>query len=364
MKKTFILIKIKVNRMEKRRGFRMRKKKTVTLQDLSRHSGLSVHTVSKALRGLPGMSEETRNKVHKVAQEIGYRTKDQERVHAVERIPLHPHKPFRFKMVISDKYETFDLVPLILSGLQEKLSEYGHSIETVSIPYHLEQDTLRNWSKTQQLEYCDGVFVTPMIGQVQEAHLLQYSIPRILINFPGPAAKVDSVVWDVGTAIHQSVGHLLSKGHRRIMYIGNVDIHRGFILRWQSFLSAMKEGGISVNPDEHMTGGLRPAQLVEMLQQLQPSAILNANNHELVGIYHACSQLGKRIPDDVSLISLAHAENAFVPELSRPTLMIRESGIRAAERMLWRMANPHLPFEHILLQGGFYEGATVRAART
>jgi LacI family transcriptional regulator len=41
--------------------------------------------------------------------------------------------------------------------------------------------------------------------------------------------------------------------------------------------------------------------------------------------------------------------------------MIRESGIRAAERMLWRMANPHLPYEHTLLQGGFYEGSTVKA---
>ncbi|TNJ67813.1 LacI family transcriptional regulator [Paenibacillus hemerocallicola] len=343
----------------------MRKKKTVTLQDLSRQSGFSVHTVSKALRGLPGMSEETRNQVHKVAQEIGYRTKDQERVHAVERIPLHPHKPSRFKMVISDKYETFDLVPLILSGLQEKLSEYGHSIETVTIPYRLEHGTLQNWSKTHQLEYCDGVFVTPMIGRVQEAHLLQYSIPRILINFPGPAAKVDSVVWDVGTAIHQSVSYLLSKGHRRIMYIGNIDIHRGFILRWQSFLNAMKEGGLSVNPDDHMIGGLGgqqiwSAQLTEKLRQFQPSAILSAINHELVWIYHACSLLGKRIPDDISLISLAHAENAFVPELSRPALMIRESGIRAAERMLWRMANPHLPYEHTLLQGGFYEGSTVR----
>ncbi|WP_282942272.1 LacI family DNA-binding transcriptional regulator [Paenibacillus sp. RC67] len=345
----------------------MRKKKSVTLQDLSRQSGLSVHTVSKALRGLPGMSEESRNHVLKIAREIGYWTKDQERVHAVERIPLHPHKPSRFKMVISDKFETFDMILLILSGLQEKLSEYGHSIEMVTIPYHLDStDTLPNWSKMHQLEYCDGVFITPMIGSKQEEHLLQYSIPRILINFPGPAAKVDSIVWDVGTAIHQSVRQLLSKGHTRIMYIGNIGTHRGFILRWQSFVAATNVAGINVNQDDHMTGELSSqengmALLMQKLQQYQPTAILSAVSHDLIWIYNACSQLGMRIPQDVSMINLAHAKNDFVPELSRPILMIKESGIRAAERMLWRLANPHLPYEHILLQGNFYEGSTVKA---
>ncbi|CAG7616787.1 LacI family DNA-binding transcriptional regulator [Paenibacillus allorhizosphaerae] len=347
----------------------MRKKKSVTLQELSRQSGLSVHTVSKALRGLPGMSEETRNHVHKVAQEIGYRTKDQERVHAVERIPLHPRKPFRFKMVISDKAQTSDMILLILSGVQEKLAEYGHSIETVTIPYHLESDTLQNWSKLHQLEYCDGVFITPMVGKKQEEHLLRHPIPRILINFPGPAATVDSVVWDVGTAIHQSVRHLLAKGHTQIMYVGNISIHRGFILRWQSFVTAMTAAGIHVDPKHHMTEGLGGqenwmAQLNGKLLQFQPSAILVALSQDLVWVYNACSQIGKQIPQDMSLISLENAENAFVPELSRPLLLIKEAGNRAAARMLWRMANPHLPYEHILLQGHFYDGSTVQARKS
>ncbi|CAG7598901.1 Catabolite control protein A [Paenibacillus solanacearum] len=348
----------------------MRKKKSITLQDLSRESGLSVHTVSKALRGLPGMSEETRNHVHKVAREIGYRTKDQERAHAVERIPLHPRKPLRFKLVIPDQHEPSDMILFILDGLQEKLSEYGHSLETVTIPYQLESSgTLRAWSDMQQLEYCDGVFITPMIGLKQEAHLLQYAIPRVLINFPGPEAKVDSVVWDVGTAIHQSVRKLLSKGHTRIMYIGNIGTHRGFVLRWQSFVAAMKTAGLPVDPQDHMTSGLNSPlswgdQLVSRLQQYRPTAILSGVHYDLVWIYNACSRLGLRIPEDVSLISVAHAENAFVPELSRPLLMIRESGIRAAERMLWRIANPHLPYEHILLQGGFYEGTTIQSTKS
>ncbi|TMV48654.1 LacI family transcriptional regulator [Paenibacillus mesophilus] len=344
----------------------MRKKKSVTLKDLSVKSGLSVQTVSKALRGLTGMSEESRHQIQTLAEELGYRTKDQERAHAVERIPLHPRKPLRFKMVVSDKHETFDMNQLILSGLQQKLSEYGHSIELLTIPYRLEHDAvLRNWANVHQLEYCDGVFITPMIGREQEAHLLGYAIPRLLINFPGPAAEADSVAWDVGTAIHKSVRQLLSKGHTRIMYVGEIDIHRGFVLRWQSFTAAMKEGGIPVDSDTHLTDscGSREnwtAELIRKMRRYEPTAILCALSYNLAWTYHACALLGKRIPDDISLISLQHAENAFVPDLSRPLLMIREAGIRAAERMLWRVANPNMPYEHILLQGSFCEGSTVK----
>lgn len=343
----------------------VRKKKSVTLKDLSAKSGLSVQTVCNALRGLPGMSEESRHHIQKLAEELGYRTKDQERAHAVERIPLHPRKPLRFKMVVSDKFETSGMNQLILGGLQQKLSEYGHSIESVTIPYRLEHDAaLGNWAKIHQVEYCDGVFITPMVGREQEAHLLSYAIPRLLINFPGPVAEADSVTWDVGTAIHQSVRHLRSKGHTRIMYVGDIDIHRGFVLRWQSFTAAMKEGGIPVDTDAHMTGNCGSwenwtAELIRKMQRYEPTAILCALNYNLAWTYHACALLGKRVPDDISLISLEHAENAFVPGLSRPLLMIREAGIRAAERMLWRVANPNMPYEHILLQGSFYEGSTV-----
>lgn len=342
----------------------MRKKKKITLKDLSEQLGLSVHTISKALRGLPGMSEETRDEVIRRAQEAGYRTKEQERVHAVEQIPLYSRKPFRFALVISDHPSGIELNQLILAGLQAKLSEYGHSIETFIIPYRFAgDDTLEVWASLHALEYMDGIFIPPMVGLEQERHLLQYDVPRILINFPGPAAEVDSICWDVGTAIHQSVQYLLHKGHRRILYLGSREIHRGFIIRWQAFEKALADAGIECDPEDHMLSHSNKdnwiTRFVDKLQRYQPSAILCAVGFDLASIYHACSTLGKSIPDDISLVSVQHVEHPLVPQLSRPMLMIRESGVRAAERMLWRIANPNHPYEHILLQGRFFEGSTV-----
>ncbi|MDF2723025.1 MAG: LacI family transcriptional regulator, partial [Paenibacillus sp.] len=318
----------------------MRKKKSTTLTDLSKQLGLSVHTVSKALRGLPGMSEETRNDVIRRAREAGYRTKDQERVHAVERVPLYTAgKPYRFTLIISDHMAAVELNQLIMAGLQEKLSEYGHAIEVVVIPYVFPNgETFDDWAAVHQLEYASGIFIAPMVGLEQEKRLLQYPIPRILINFPGPAAPVDSIAWDVGTAVHQSVSHLLSKGHRKIIFVGKKEGFRGLVLRWQAFEQAMAEAGLPCVPEDHIHESREipgwDVRFVEKLDRARPTAIFGAVNWDLAWIYHACSLLGKRIPEDISLVSMQHIKNPHVPELSRPIIRIRECGTRAAERML------------------------------
>jgi LacI family transcriptional regulator len=345
----------------------MSRKKSVTLHDLSASLGLSAHTVSKSLRGLPGMSEETRAAVIKAAKQLGYRTKEQERSLAVERIPVFPNIQRRFKLIVTrhTSGEGLTFIHLIMNGLQETLSEYGHSLETVSIPRSFDRgETFDSWAEKNSLFFADGIFIPPLLGADHEQRLLDLPVPRILLNFPPSAAKVDSVIWDVGTAIRQSVACFLANGHRRILFIGNTRTHRGFRLRWLSFIEAMAEAGIDTDPALHVTGTFPSkeewiAQVSSLLQSTGATAILCAVNYDLAWVYHACSTNGKRIPHDYSLISLENMQNEFLPKLTRPLLPIRETGARGAERMLWRLANPHAPFEHTMLQGNFYEGNTV-----
>jgi len=344
----------------------MPRKKSVTLQSLASELGLSIHTVSKALRGMPGMSEETRHAVLLTARKLGYRTKDQEQSLAIEHIPLFPNRQRKFKLVFFGDMGYFRLNQILLEGLQEKLSEYGHTIDMLMIPATFEKgQTFDTWVDNNNLMYADGLFIPPMTGSIYEERLLKLPLPRILFNFPPPAAEVDSVIWDVGTAVRQSVRHLLANGHRNILYIGNIHRHRGFGLRWQSFVDTMREAGLEAAPDRHITDAYPEkeawiAQVQSKLSSLRATAIMSGVHHNLAWIYHACSTLGKQIPDDYSLISMQHEEDGFLPQLSRPILVIRETGIRGAERMLWRLANPNLPYEHTMLQGTFFAGETVK----
>lgn len=344
----------------------MPRKKTVTLQMLADELGLSLHTVSKALRGKPGMSEETRRAVSAAARKLGYRTKEQEHSLQVEHIPLHPHRLYRFKLVFYAQTGSFRMNQMLLEGLQEKLAEYGHTIDMVMLPTAFDNGkTFEAWVDSNNLAYADGLFISPLIRPAVEEQLLELPFPRILLNFPPPDAEVDSVVWDVGAAVRQSVRHLLASGHRDILYVGNIHGVRGFRLRWQSFVETMREAGLEADPEQHMTTPLGGKgswidHVQSKLASTRATAILNGVHLQMAWIYHACSLLGKQIPRDLSLVSLQHEADDYVPQLSRPLLCIREAGMRGAERMLWRLANPSQPYEHILLQGTFFKGETVQ----
>ncbi|MDF2961581.1 MAG: hypothetical protein K0S39_3316 [Paenibacillus sp.] len=340
----------------------MRKKKQVTLEDIARELTLTVHTVSKALRGLPGMSETTRREIFETARRLGYKTKEQELSLGYERIPMLSSKRRRFTMLLTQDTPFFRLQ---LEGVQERLHELGHSVSVSFIPGTVNNSaSLERWIEITDLLYSDGLFIPPALPEFLESSLLRLQLPKVLINYPPVLSNVDSVIWDVMYAIHQSVDHFVSMGHRRILFVGDIHSYRGFRLRWQAFQEAMGLLGMNADPGVHHTaaalsGEQWAAQLKEKLESGSYTAILCAVDHDLAKIVYAVQSLGRSIPEDYALIGLENMGNRQFPNAARPVLLVKEAGYRAAERLLWRLANPDQPFEHIRLQGGFIAGATV-----
>lgn len=343
----------------------MPRKKTVTLRTIADELDLTVHTVSKALRGLPGMSEATRRKVAERARELGYRTKEQEAGVFAERIPGVNAKPRRFAMLMSGE---FPFHRQQLEGVQNRLNELGHTLYPLLIPSTLlEPIGLDAWLEITGLTYTDGLFLTAGIPERLEAALLRISMPKVLINYPPDLAEVDSVVWDVEYAVHRSMEALYACGHRNVLFVGDIEPLRGFRLRWKAFATAVKRGGKAVAPapEEHVTG--YSTDRVQWLEKLSSrlssgrfSAVLSAVPGEAEWVYASAASLGLAIPADLSLVGMEHEVHPTFPDLSRQELIVREAGERAAELMLRRIANPTLPYEHVRLKGPFLGGRTIR----
>jgi LacI family transcriptional regulator len=347
-------------------------KKKVTLIQIATELNLTVHTVSKSLRGLPGMSEETRHIVIETARRLGYRTKEQERSLSLEGIPLFPSKVRRFIFLIASEQGLESVLHrTLLESIQSRLAEAGHKIEICFLPNEIKNDkAFAIWVKQQDILYADGLFISPSIAETIERKLITLEMPRILLNFPPTGAKVDSVIWNVFDAMQQSVHYLLSLGHRRILYIGDIKQTRGYKLRWMAFCSTLEEAGMEIDATQHMLGtdsdqAEWSKQWLVRLQQLEPTALLCATQEALTRTYVACHAAGITIPADYSLLSLEpeSALSGLLPNLTRPSLSVKDTGYRAVDRMLWRIANPSLPYEHIVLQGDFHTGTTVTDIR-
>ncbi|OPH48180.1 hypothetical protein BC351_38540 [Paenibacillus ferrarius] len=343
-------------------------RKAVTLKTIAKELGLTVQTVSKALKGKHGMSESTRQLIVHTAEKLGYYTMDQIRSLRLDHIAPYPNERLRFLLVQTAESVAYNR--LLLQGLQNRFFSFGHRIELLMLPQNIREERMAEWLEEHGVIYADGVFIAPsIVPKAWEAALFKLQIPRILLSFPPPGVKIDSVIWDVYEATFQSVAYLRGLGHERILYVGDIQVQRGFILRWQAFCHAMNSEGIAIDPTEHSIG-LRTdlAQwrigLKAQMERYRPSAIICGIDHEVQTVYELCQELEWRVPEDISLVGFLNEQSDSLPLLTRPHLPISETGYRAADRMLWRIANPTLPFEHIRIQGDFDEGSTTSVAST
>ncbi|WNR45469.1 LacI family DNA-binding transcriptional regulator [Paenibacillus roseipurpureus] len=340
-------------------------RKTVTLKTIAHELGLTVQTVNKALKGKQGMSEATRQLIVQTAEKLGYYTMDQIRSLRLEHIAPYPNERLRFLLVQTADSVSFN--QLLLQGLQNRFFSFGHRIELLRLPLRMKPETMAAWLEEHGVTYADGIFIAPSILPLAwETALFNLPIPRILLNFPPSGVKIDSVIWDVYEATCQSVAYLRSLGHANIMYVGDPYLQRGYILRWQAFNFAMQASGLTVTPSEHGIGKHDATdqwrdEIMHLIQQHQPSAILCGIDREVAIVHDVCTELGLRIPADISLIGLLNDQPDTLPLFTRPVLSIAQTGYRAADRMLWRIANPTLPYEHIRIQGEFYVGHTTVA---
>lgn len=336
-------------------------RKSVTLRTIAAALGLTVQTVSKALKGKPGMSEETRRLVVRTAEKLGYYTAEQIRSLKIDRIAPYPGERKHF--LLAQTEESASYIRLLLQGVQDRLDSFGHRVEPVLLPRELRAYDMADWIEAKGMSFADGIFIAPsMAPEAWERALFGLRLPRILLNYPPAGLRMDSVIWDVYEAAFQAVAYLRELGHERILYVGDIHRQRGYIYRWQAFAYAMDKLGAGLDPAPHWTerrdGDEWLAGLGRRLDDYPPTAIVCGIHDDVSAVYSLCRERGWRVPEDVSIIGFLNEQPDGLPRFTRPLLPIRDTGYRAADRMLWRIANPSLPYEHIRIQSDLYVGET------
>ncbi|MHA6481801.1 substrate-binding domain-containing protein [Paenibacillus sp. strain BS8-2] len=306
------------------------------------------------------MSEETRAKIARTAYMRGYLTVAQARELASRGITPYPTFQLRFVLIQSRESTNYNRV--LAEGLRQRLELLDHKLERHTLDADLSDRDFEAWLEQCGLTAADGLFIAPRLMSDQvERKLLALPLPKVLINYPKALSKVDSVIWDVYEAVCMAVDQLARLGHKRIMYVGDISSQRGFVRRWQAFQEMMGERGLVCEADDQLTGEWDADVLKEKLASKRPTAVIVGIDEDIEKLFDALSSLEYQVPEQLSVIGLANGPVPAVPELSRPLLLIGETGYRAADKLLWRIANGSEPLEHIRISGSFYEGGTATA---
>jgi DNA-binding LacI/PurR family transcriptional regulator len=299
----------------------------VTATEVARKAGVSQPTVSLVLSRNPKarVAAETRARVLKIAQELGYRP---------NRLAQGLVRRRSYALgVIAPGFDN-PTYAAVISGAEKVAAQAGYALlfceaKDADVLQHLE--ALRD-------RQIDGVIIAGTAASTLPASALD-GLNVVLIN--QPSDKYSTVGSDSLNAGKLAAEHLLSLGHRRLAFIGPADAIPAFRLRERGFVQALREAGVSPSSElmqrapATVAGGIAGMRALLALAE-RPTAVFCANDMIALGAHKACSLAGVAIPAEISLLGCDDIEMAqlVTPELSTISVPQRELGARAVRLLL------------------------------
>lgn len=317
---------------------------SVTLKDVAALAGVSPSTVSRVCKDNPSISRETKEKVRKAMEQLGYEPSGQlAGQDAVSRtigiiLPPSPKESFE---------NAFHLE--VIRGISQFCNQHGY-INTV-ITGQDENEillALTNISKSGQV---DGYIVTyskqndPIIDYLYSEGLLYVVIGKAH-RFANQTVYIDN---DNVLAGQEATEYLIAKGHTNIAYLGSDSNLIYSADRKAGYRLALLNSGITVEPDHIVELPLIPEENSTAVQELlskedRPTAILVSDDLFAVALERTCIEMGIVLPKDLSIISFNNSLFARLtsPQLTSIDINSIQLGIEAASQVINHIENPNL----------------------
>jgi LacI family transcriptional regulator len=311
------------------------KSRTVTLKDVARRASVSYQTVSRAVNGHSDISPETRTRILRIAERLGY---------SPNRLAgsLRTNQSKVIGLVVSDIENVF--FAEVASGVEAEARSRGYSVLLANSG----EDNLREREAVRSLveRRVDGLILGPAQG---DHSYLQTALPKrfplVTINRKIDFSYCGAVVIENEIAARRAVEYLIARGHRKIgAIVASAELTTSRE-RLNGFRSAMADAGLAVRREWVATGSVRPdgariAAIKILTRSDRPTAMMTSSHRISEGVLIAMKELGLKLGRDVDLIGFDHVRwtallDPPVAVIEQPTQHIG----REATRMLIEMIN-------------------------
>lgn len=318
-------------------------KDKIKIADIAQEIGVSVSTVSLVLNNRPGVSQETRARVFATAQKYNYPSK-----------PANSNNKNKLINTIGMVVKTdSDLLPManpfyskVIAGIEESCRRNGINLLFAMLPV----DENNRPVDIPNLLYEDmadgllmvGTFIDETITSVTSKH----RSPIVLVDGYSNTDSYDSVVSDNFRAAYQAIEYLLEKGHSHIGLIGSEpNCYPSLRDRRNGYLRALKEHNISQTylANFNIIKSKGYDETIKLLvENPQITALFCINDDVAITAMRAVQNLGKSIPEDISVIGY---DDTYMAGVSHPPLTTMHvdtvaMGQAAVSLLSLRVANP------------------------
>ncbi|MBO1751521.1 LacI family DNA-binding transcriptional regulator [Actinotalea sp. BY-33] len=316
------------------------------IDDVARAAGVSTATVSRALRGLPNVNHDTRERVRRVAAQLGYVASPSAASLASGRTrTIGLISPMVNRWYFSN----------VIEGAERALRSQGFDVLLYTFELRGAEGRVRVDADVLRRRV-DGVLVVGLPLEEDEVEaLLALGHPLVCIGWGG-FGQVTVRLDDHTTAV-EATQHLIDLGHRTIGHItGSPDDVAPWsppIWREAGWRAALEGAGLEVSEDLMVHGGFdvqggraSMRRLVEARPDV--TAVFVASDEMAMGAVLALRDLGLRVPDDVSVVGI---DGHDLGELVGLTTMVQpapEQGAMAAQLVLDMIAGVVPPRELVV----------------
>jgi len=275
--------------------------KTVRLADIAGRVGVSVVTVSKALSGQKGVSEEMRAKIRAVADEMGYTP-----VHSARQ---EKAKSYTVGVITFERY--FAKFASFYWKMYQELATQALKADCFSmleVIAEFDEDALVA-PRLLEEERVDGNII---IGKPKRDYLKMLyrkkKLPMVFLDFYDDEEIVDSVISAGFYGMYRMTEYLIQNGHTRIAYVGTLMYTESITDRYFGYCKALMEHGLEQNPewiikDRGYGDGLIGVNYTfSFPEDNMPEAFVCNNDvtaHALIG---QLAEKGYRVPEDISVV--------------------------------------------------------------
>lgn len=313
-------------------------KQRVTIADVAKVAGVSKQTVSRAINDKGEIKEETRQRILAVVRDLGYRPNRLAQAMGTQRSHM-------VGLVVPDITNPF--FPEVARGVQDAalLHQYSALINNTDERGDREIEMLEQLAA----QGVDGIIT--FSHRASDEALARFAgsfRPIVMINRQFSHPNVVSIMVNNAKGARLAVEHFVSRGHRHIGMLTNADFSPSTVRRVQGFQQALQKHGLEhcaerlVGAEASFAGGYAAASQL-LLDFTDTTAIFCYNDLMAIGAIRAMQKLGKRVPDDVSIIGFdnIHFTSMVSPSLSTIHMDKHEIGRVAFERVLLMRDHPN-----------------------
>jgi LacI family transcriptional regulator len=310
-------------------------KKQVTIKDIARELGLSVSTVSRALKDHPDISIKTRKAVKQLANLLGYRP---------NRIALN---------LKNSKTNTIGLIiPVIehnyFSSIVSGIEEVAYENDYYVMMFQSSESYMREVLNTQAVatNRVDGVLASFSKETRDFSHfkqLIDYEIPLVLFDRVNESLNVDTVVCDDFHGAYSAVTHLIERGCKNIALFTSPRHMSISQNRHDGYKKALEDHGLPYKTElvyacDTYEDAIKISQSI--LKKLdKPDGVFAVNDPTALGVMKVAKMQGIKIPETLKIVGYENSKSSMMcnPELTTVDQFGYELGKKAITLLLSRI---------------------------